>query len=93
MQVNTSESEFNKKFCKMASTFLILDIIVAVVCFPKLMLEYECPSIIRLWVFLDIVLMILLVPNIYYQYKVSIHNEERAVISIIKYIHESHGDL
>ena len=68
----------------LALFFLILDGVIAGICLPVLMGNPECPSVIRQWAFVDIILMIVLVPNIYYTYKQVTSNEERNIIFLVK---------
>jgi uncharacterized membrane protein len=86
--INATTDEFNKKFLWLALFFLILDGVMAAICFPVLNSNPECYSMVRLWVVVDIVVMIMLVPNIFYMYKTSIRNEERMVLNLVKQICE-----
>jgi len=86
--INSSAGSFIKTFLWMAVFFLVLDGVIAGVCLPVLMGTPECPSVIRQWAFVDIILMISCVPNIWYSWKVTTSNEERNILFLIKQIHK-----
>jgi len=73
--------------------FLGMGFVLAGVCFPALLTNFECPSIIRQWVFVDIILMILIVPNIFYQMMMSKHHQVRQEISIIQCIYDKKAEI
>ena len=73
---------FKKKFLIYGSLFILSDIVVVAILTPMLMEEQGCASLLRMHVFVDIIIAILKVPNVYLERIL----HDRKIVQIANYV-------